>query len=168
VAGHSLKPAKDRRLGEPLPHQLANPTRAHLLAINLSLLRGLYGITSSFPELFRTIRKVPTRYSPVCRSHCCALDLHVLGLPPAFVLSQDQTLRLKVFEPGFGLEEVTHPAPSLRQAPDQSLRITTLRRSDLSTKDLATKDLATLKRVFTSAPTHCMITHTANRTNVQS
>ena len=25
-----------------------------------------------------------------------AFDLHVLGLPPAFVLSQDQTLRLKV------------------------------------------------------------------------
>ena len=24
-----------------------------------------------------------------------ALDLHVLGLPPAFVLSQDQTLKLK-------------------------------------------------------------------------
>jgi hypothetical protein len=110
VAGHSLKPAKDRRLGEPLPHQLANPTRAHLLAINLSLLRGLYGITSSFPELFRTIRKVPTRYSPVCRSPCEALDLHVLGLPPAFVLSQDQTLRLKDLILVFGLEEVTHSA----------------------------------------------------------
>ncbi len=26
-----------------------------------------------------------------------AFDLHVLGLPPAFVLSQDQTLRLKSF-----------------------------------------------------------------------
>ncbi len=25
-----------------------------------------------------------------------ALDLHVLGLPPAFVLSQDQTLKLKL------------------------------------------------------------------------
>jgi hypothetical protein len=25
-----------------------------------------------------------------------AFDLHVLGLPPAFVLSQDQTLKLKV------------------------------------------------------------------------
>jgi hypothetical protein len=25
-----------------------------------------------------------------------SLDLHVLGLPPAFVLSQDQTLKLKV------------------------------------------------------------------------
>ena len=36
MAGRSLKPAKDRRLGEPLPHQLANPTRAHPIAINLS------------------------------------------------------------------------------------------------------------------------------------
>ena len=32
-----------------------------------------------------------------------AFDLHVLGLPPAFVLSQDQTLKLKV-DSGFGLE----------------------------------------------------------------
>ncbi len=33
------------------------------------------------------------RHSP-----CGAFDLHVLGMPPAFVLSQDQTLR---FEPIF-------------------------------------------------------------------
>ena len=52
------------------------------------------GISSSFPELFRTRGYVPTRYSPVCRSPCGALDLHVLGLPPAFALSQDQTLKL--------------------------------------------------------------------------
>jgi len=29
VAGHPLRPAIDRRLGEPLPHQLANRTRAN-------------------------------------------------------------------------------------------------------------------------------------------
>ena len=44
--------------------------------------------------LFRTEGYVPTCYSPVCRSPCGALDLHVLGLPPAFALSQDQTLKL--------------------------------------------------------------------------
>ena len=33
-----------------------------------------------------------------------AFDLHVLGLPPAFVLSQDQTLKLKVWILVFGLE----------------------------------------------------------------
>ncbi len=32
VADHPLRPAKDRRLGEPLPHQQANPTQAHLIA----------------------------------------------------------------------------------------------------------------------------------------
>ncbi len=35
-----------------------------------------------------------------------AFDLHVLGLPPAFVLSQDQTLRLKVWIL-VGLEGIT-------------------------------------------------------------
>jgi hypothetical protein len=69
--------------------------------------------------LFRTKGCVPTCYSPVCRSPPSedrhrttddgsdpssaarplsseggALDLHVLGLPPAFALSQDQTLKL--------------------------------------------------------------------------
>jgi hypothetical protein len=34
-----------------------------------------------------------------------AFDLHVLGLPPAFVLSQDQTLKLKA-DSGFGLEVI--------------------------------------------------------------
>jgi hypothetical protein len=33
---------------------------------------------------------------PVAR----ALDLHVLGLPPAFALSQDQTLKLETFDLG--------------------------------------------------------------------
>ena len=41
-------------------------------------------------------------------------DLHVLGLPPAFTLSQDQTLHLKLHSPkakSFGAESV--PAPLL-------------------------------------------------------
>jgi hypothetical protein len=36
VADHPLRPATDRRLGGPLPHQLANQTRADPSAINLS------------------------------------------------------------------------------------------------------------------------------------
>ncbi len=36
MADHPLRPAMDRRLGRPLPHQLANPTRADPKAINLS------------------------------------------------------------------------------------------------------------------------------------
>src|SRR5690606_34856215 len=36
-----------------------------------------------------------------CRSPCGALDLHVLSLPPAFVLSQDQTLKFRELELAF-------------------------------------------------------------------
>ena len=45
--------------------------------------------------------RLHTRYAPVRRSpaeHCCSplpLDLHVLSLPLAFILSQDQTLHCK-------------------------------------------------------------------------
>ena len=35
VADHPLRSATDRRLGRPLPHQLANQTRAPLIPINL-------------------------------------------------------------------------------------------------------------------------------------
>ena len=85
----------DRRLGEPLPHQLPNPTRADPLPINLSPV-GHIRYYSQFPEAIPKQR---------VRSHALltrppldpkiSLDLHVLGLPPAFVLSQDQTLKLK-------------------------------------------------------------------------
>src|SRR5690606_32114902 len=37
VPGRPLRPATDRRLGEPLPHQLANPVWAHLLAPGLAV-----------------------------------------------------------------------------------------------------------------------------------
>jgi len=33
-----------------------------------------------------------------------SLDLHVLGTPPAFVLSQDQTLMLKLLSSSFKLD----------------------------------------------------------------
>ena len=53
-----------------------------------------------FERLLRqtpTTGQVPTRYSPVRHSLETkaprAFDLHVLGMPPAFVLSQDQTLK---------------------------------------------------------------------------
>jgi hypothetical protein len=56
------------------------------------------GISRSFPRLSQSLGQVPTRYSPV-RHYPRAetrgpFDLHVLGAPPAFVLSQDQTLSL--------------------------------------------------------------------------
>ena len=72
VAGHPLRPARDRRLGEPLPHQLPNPTWAHPMAcgpkvphFNLSILRG---ISYSFPQLSPSISQIPKHYSPVRHS----------------------------------------------------------------------------------------------------
>ena len=86
----------DRRLGRPLPHQLPNPTRADPLAINLSSVE-LIRYYSQFPGAIpyqgarshALLTRPPLEIAP-------SLDLHVLGLPPAFVLSQDQTLKLKV------------------------------------------------------------------------
>ena len=65
---------------------------------------GLCGISSRFQLLSPTLRQVPhallTR-SPLNTEKINPLripfDLHVLGAPPAFVLSQDQTLYKMIF-----------------------------------------------------------------------
>src|SRR5512133_2295199 len=55
--------------------------------------------------------RLHTRYSPVRHSHpdCSGIpfDLHVLGLPLAFILSQDQTLRCKLKVKIFSSSDVT-------------------------------------------------------------
>ena len=58
------------------------------------------GISTPFGELSRApgqithvLRTRAPLYSPL---RAFSLDLHVLGTPPAFVLSQDQTLQLRV------------------------------------------------------------------------
>jgi hypothetical protein len=75
VAGRPLRPATDCRLGEPLPHQLANPTLAHPIARGLTIPRFLFtdvcGISQSFDWLFPTTGKIPMHYSPVRRSSAC-------------------------------------------------------------------------------------------------
>jgi len=95
VADHPLRPATDRRLGRPLPHQQANRTQAPLQATCAFDPQVSCGISRSFPRLSPTQRQIPTRYSPVrhCRTEARPCDLHVLSMPPAFALSQDQTLR---------------------------------------------------------------------------
>ena len=103
MAVHPLRPATDRRLGEPLPHQLANQTRDHLSAHKALTsvpcgTKVLCGISSRFQLLSPTERQVShallTR-SPLSKrpKSLTPFDLHVLGTPPAFVLSQDQTLK---------------------------------------------------------------------------
>lgn len=93
MADHPLRPATDRRLGRPLPHQLPNRTQAAPKAHHCFVPQDICGISPSFPGLSPTSGHVPTRYSPVRRCRCRPRDLHVLSMPPAFTLSQDQTLR---------------------------------------------------------------------------
>ena len=99
MADRPLRPATDRRLGRPLPHQLPNRTQAAPKAHYCFVPQDICGISPSFPGLSPTSGHIPTRYSPVRHSHCWACDLHVLSMPPAFALSQDQTLRF-IHQPG--------------------------------------------------------------------
>ena len=96
VADRPLRPATDRRLGELLPHQPANRTQAHLPASCdfASLARTVCGIVGDFSPVFLTPGQIPTCSSPFRHSlsYPRAFDLHVLGTPPALILSQDQTL----------------------------------------------------------------------------
>ena len=62
----------------------------------------LCGISSSFPEVFPTsgqVTHVLLTRPPLNRgvAPSASFDLHVLSTPPAFILSQDQTLHLKCF-----------------------------------------------------------------------
>ena len=95
-----------RRFGGPLPRQLPNGTHAYPSADRSfnkyphagPLFHGaLIHLSMGCAPL---MGKLHTRYSPVRRSppQCIAtpvlpLDLHVLSLSLAFILSQDQTLR---------------------------------------------------------------------------
>ncbi len=107
MAGHPLRPATRRRHGEPLPHHQADRPRVHPEPINLSTHTPCGGrsypvldaVSSAYP---RVQGRLLTCYSPVRHSStpsklgASAFDLHVLSTPPAFVLSQDQTLRKKL------------------------------------------------------------------------
>ena len=118
MADHPLRSATDRRLGRPLPHQLANQTQAHPLPINLwpdlDVDSRYYEVLIPVSRGYPSARgRLPTRYSPVRRFPLnlsseesimsFSLDLHVLITPPAFILSQDQTLN-KIVSQGFRLK----------------------------------------------------------------
>ena len=110
MADRPLRPATRRSLGGPLPRQLADGPRAHPEVIacvqrppfpaGTEVPVVLSGISAPFGELFRApgqithvLRTRAPLYSPL---RAFSLDLHVLGTPPAFVLSQDQTLQFRV------------------------------------------------------------------------
>ena len=70
VAVQPLSPATDRRLGGPLPHQLANQTRGHLSAINLwhfdHAIKMRHAVLAVVSNCCPPLKgKFLTRYSPV-------------------------------------------------------------------------------------------------------
>ena len=86
-AGRPLRPATDRRLGEPLPPQPANRPSAAPLAQGLAIPcfhpQVLCGISCPFGQLSPTKGHVPMYYSPVRHSPSGSklpmlpFDLHV-------------------------------------------------------------------------------------------
>jgi hypothetical protein len=105
VADRPLRPAIHLRLGGPLPHQLANGTWAHLSAAGLTVPAFPVPYGTAYAVLATVSRSYPPPKGRFpCITHPCAtkvllppFDLHVLGTPPAFVLSQDQTLSSNFF-----------------------------------------------------------------------
>src|SRR3954464_7408321 len=97
--------ATRRRLGRPTPPQQADRPRAHPRPKNLSTHTPCgarsYPVLAPVSEGYPKVQgRLLTCYSPVRRSstpkRAFPLDLHVLSTPPAFVLSQDQTLQQKL------------------------------------------------------------------------
>ncbi len=96
MGGHALTPPTDRCLGKPLPYQLTNQTHTDLVPPELypskHSIRWNHGVlqavSSPYPPVQGTLC---TRYAPVRRflptEVGFSLDLHVLGLPLAFILS---------------------------------------------------------------------------------
>ena len=94
----------------PVPNRI-NPLirRSHAVLANLST--SYPSVWGPFPrvtqpsaarqQLHCSLEIYLPRYSPECQGNGEALlplDLHVLGTPPAFILSQDQTLHYRKFE----------------------------------------------------------------------
>jgi hypothetical protein len=77
----------------PIPHRKSFPPPGHAASKVYSVLDP---VSQAYPKVQG---RSPTCYSPV--RHSCTperalpFDLHVLSTPPAFVLSQDQTLQTK-------------------------------------------------------------------------
>ena len=92
VADHPLRPATRQSLGKPLPYQQADRNKADLFPPELYSCEN-YGTLANlsagyFPEK-GTFLAITHPFATLLQAY----DLHVLGTPPAFVLSQDQTLK---------------------------------------------------------------------------
>ncbi len=106
MGGHPLRSPTRRRLGRPLPYQLADGPQAPPKAASLRIplvhgfkTRAPHAVLAVLSNCYSPLPgRSPTCYAPIRHSAfpCgqAAFDLHVLSTPPAFILSQDQTLRM--------------------------------------------------------------------------
>ena len=108
MADHPLRPATRLSLGEPLPHQLADRSRPHpqvtgpLGSPSFPTLSEDTVVSSGISTPFGMLSQARGQVSHVLLTRAplysdrspFAFDLHVLGAPPTFALSQDQTLQL--------------------------------------------------------------------------
>ena len=108
---HPLRPATRHRLGRPSPHQQADRPRAHpppktpkgaSFPHPPCSRHRISRISHTFMRLSRRrgqVTHVLLTRSPLIQNQQkpvpSPFDLHVLSTPPAFVLSQDQTLQTK-------------------------------------------------------------------------
>ena len=110
VADHPLRPAMRHSLGKPLPHQLTDTIQADPLAELtfpyytyvqqeyevLAVVSNCYpSPRGTLPIHYSPVRHLADTYFPRRFNKPFSFDLHVLSMPPAFTLSQDQTLHKK-------------------------------------------------------------------------
>ena len=121
MAVHPLRPATYHRLGKPSPYQPANRTQSSRTA---SLFMGqpcgqptVSGLASRFQLLSRSIRQV--LYALLTRppwlprrKRRFPIDLHVLSILSAFILSQDQTLHSTISFHLYFLSHIIDAFPS--------------------------------------------------------
>ncbi len=93
----------------PIPHRKSFPPPGHATSRVYSVLDP---VSQAYPKVQG---RSPTCYSPVRHSstpeRAFPFDLHVLSTPPAFVLSQDQTLQTKTSRTPKGTREFESEKP---------------------------------------------------------
>ena len=75
MADRPLRPAKDRRLGEPLPHQQANQVRAHLLAHKAFPVRAYPVLAQVSPSYSKPKGRFPHYTHPSATQYCYCVRL---------------------------------------------------------------------------------------------
>ena len=117
MAVHPLRPATDRRLGEPLPHQLANQTRDHLSAHKALVIKRcrsitLCGISSRFQLLSPTERQVSHALLTRSPLNLTSFDRNRIPLSPVRLACVRHAASVRP-EPGSNSQKIVSKQPKL-------------------------------------------------------